>query len=103
MTIQFNCPSCDAVIAFDDKHRGKRARCTTGGQRFTIPLTDGGKAARVKPPKEEGEVVPGFYRAALVDSRKLFTTPENGTGLAFIATYSSLTRGSDDESASSYH
>ncbi len=86
MTIQFNCPNCDAVIAFDDKHRGKRARCTTCGQRFTIPLKDGDKPKKVRPPKETGEVVPGFYRAVFVDSWKLFTTPENVTGLVFIAT-----------------
>ncbi|MHC4120933.1 MAG: zinc ribbon domain-containing protein [Planctomycetota bacterium] len=86
MTIQFNCPSCDALIAFDSKHRGKRARCTTCGQRFTIPLRDGDKPKKVRPPKETGEVVPGFYRAVFVDSWKLFTTPENVTGLVFIAT-----------------
>ena len=86
MTIQFNCPSCNAVIAFDSKHRGKRAHCINCGQRFTIPLTDGEKPKKIKSPKEEGEALPGFYRAALVDSRKLFTTPENVTGLVFIAT-----------------
>jgi hypothetical protein len=86
MTIQFNCPNCDAVIAFDDKHRGKRARCTTCGQRFIIPLTDGAKPTKVRPPKEKGEAVPGFYRAVFVDSYKLFTALENVTGLVFITT-----------------
>jgi len=85
MTIQFDCPNCNAVIAFDDKHGGKRAHCTTCGQRFVIPLGGGTKAKKVKAPKEEGEAVPGFYRAVFVDSWKLFTTPENLTGLVFIA------------------
>ncbi|MEA3224401.1 MAG: hypothetical protein U9Q07_00505, partial [Planctomycetota bacterium] len=86
MTIQFNCPNCNAVIAFDDKHRGKRARCTTCGERFTIPFRNSEKPKKVKPPKEKGEATPGFYRAVFVDSWKLFTTPENVTGFAFIAT-----------------
>jgi hypothetical protein len=86
MTIQFNCPNCSAVIGFDDKHCGKRARCTTCGQRFIIPSKDNAKPKKVRPPKEKGEPLPGFYRAVFVDSRKLFTTPENVTGLVFIAT-----------------
>ena len=86
MTIQFNCPNCNALIAFDSKHRGKRARCISCGQRFIIPLTDGGKPRKIKGPKEEGEAVPGFYRAVFVDSYKLFTAPESVTGLVLIAT-----------------
>jgi hypothetical protein len=86
MTIQFNCPNCSAVIGFADKHCGKRARCTTCGQRFIIPSKDDEKPKKVKPPKERGEPLPGFYRAVFVDSRRLFTTPENVTGLVFIAT-----------------
>jgi len=86
MTIQFNCPNCNSVIAFDDKHRGKQAHCITCGQRFTIPLKDGEKPKKVKSPKEVPEALPGYYRAALVDSWKLFTTPENVTGLVFVAT-----------------
>lgn len=85
MTIQFNCPNCNALIAFDDKHGGKRAHCTTCGQRFVIPLRDGEKIKKVKTPKEKGEATPGFYRAVFVDSWKLFTTPENVTALVFIA------------------
>ena len=86
MTIQFNCPNCDALIAFDGKHRGKRARCITCGQRFIIPLTDAEVPTKVKPPKEEGETLPGFYRAVFVDSYKLFAAPESVTPLVLIAT-----------------
>ena len=86
MTIQFNCPNCDALIAFDGKHRGKRARCITCGQRFIIPLTDAEVPTKVKPPKEEGETLPGFYRAVFFDSYKLFSAPESVTGLVLIAT-----------------
>jgi hypothetical protein len=86
MTIQFNCPNCDAVIAFDIKHRGKQAHCITCGQSFIIPLMEGDKVKKVQPPKEEAEPLPGFYKAALVESWKMFTTQENVTPFAFIIT-----------------
>jgi hypothetical protein len=86
MTIQFNCPSCNALIAFADKHRGKRARCTTCGQRFIIPLQSDQKAKKIKSPREKAEPLPGFYRAVFVESSKLFTTAKNVTGLVFIIT-----------------
>lgn len=84
MTIQFNCPKCNAVIAFGDKHIGKRARCTTCGQRFIIPSESDAIARKYEEPEEKGDPVPGFYGAALVDSWKLFARPQNVTGLAFV-------------------
>jgi ribosomal protein S27E len=86
MTIRFNCPSCNELIAFADKHRGKRAHCTTCGQQFIIPSGNKEKPKKIKAPKEKAEPLPGFYRAVFVDSRQLFTNPENVTGLVFIAT-----------------
>jgi hypothetical protein len=88
MTIQFNCPYCDAVIGFDQKYSGKRAQCTSCGQRFIIPSKSFEKAKKVKLPKEEGVVpIPGFYRAVFVDSWKLFklSSSENVAGLLFIS------------------
>jgi len=84
MTIQFNCPNCDALIGFEDKHRGKRARCTTCGQRFIIPSKDNETPEKIKPPEEEAEPEPGFYRAVFVESWKLFTRPASATGLVFV-------------------
>ena len=88
MTIQFNCPNCHELIAFADKHGGKRAHCATCGQRFIIPSGSNNKAPKkIKPPKEEKEQavpLPGFYRAVFVESWKLFTNPKNATGFAFI-------------------
>ena len=84
MTIQFYCPSCDALIAFDSKHAGKRARCTTCGQIFIIPSKDNEKAQKVKLQIEKGEPLPGFYRAVFVDSWKIFTSRANATGLVFV-------------------
>ena len=84
MTIQFYCPNCDALIAFDSKHCGKRARCTTCGQVFIIPSKDNEKAQKVKLEIEKGNPVPGFYRAVLVDSWKLFINPQNITPLVFV-------------------
>ena len=84
MTIQFNCPNCDAVIGFDNKHRGKRAQCTTCGQRFIIPSKDLEMAKKIEPPKENFDPEPGFYRAIFLDSLKLFIRPQNLTGLVFV-------------------
>lgn len=85
MTIRFNCPSCNELIAFADEHRGKQAHCMTCGQRFIIPSEDKGKTKKIKSPKERAMPLPGFYRAVFVDSRRLFTDPKNITGLVFIA------------------
>lgn len=86
MTIEFNCPNCKAVIAFADKHGGKRAHCTSCQQRFVIPFKSHEKAKKVKPPKdiEKAEPIPGFYRAVFIESWKLFTNSSNATDLAFI-------------------
>lgn len=84
MTIQFYCPNCDAVIAFEDKHVGKRAKCTNCGQRLIIPGKSGEPAKKFEEPEEKGEPIAGFYRAALVDSWKLFARAQNATGLVFV-------------------
>jgi len=84
MTIQFNCPNCNAIIAFADKHCGKRARCTTCGQLFIIPSKSNETPEKVEPPKVKGQVIPGFYRAVFVDNWKLFFDSENVTSLVFV-------------------
>ena len=86
MTIQFYCPNCDALIAFDSKHCGKRARCLTCGQIFIIPSKDNEKPKKVKLKPERTEPLPGFYRAVFLDSWKIFFDRENVTALAFVAT-----------------
>jgi len=85
MTIRFNCPSCNELIAFADKHSGKRAHCANCGQKFIIPSPGEKKLTKIKAPKEIVEPLPGFYRAVFVDSWRLFTKEENITGLVFIA------------------
>ena len=85
MTIRFNCPSCNELIAFADEHCGKRAHCTTCGQQFIIPSEDKGKTKKIKSPKEKAVPLPGFYRAVFAESLQLFTNQENITGLVFIA------------------
>lgn len=85
MTIKFHCPNCDAVIGFADQHRGKRAHCATCGQHFIIPSESDATPEKVKPPEEKGDPIPGFYRAALIESWKLFLRAANATGLVFVA------------------
>jgi hypothetical protein len=84
MTIKFYCPNCDAIIAFDSKHCGKRARCLTCGQLFIIPSKDDEVPQKVKQEIEKGEPEPGFYRAVFIESWKLFADRENITSLAFV-------------------
>jgi len=84
MTIQFNCPNCNAVIAFADEHIGKRAKCTTCGQRLIIPKKSGETAKEFKEPKEKGKPIPGFCHAVLVDGWRLFARAQNATGLVFV-------------------
>lgn len=84
MTIRFNCPSCNELIAFADKHRGKRAHCTSCDQQFIIPSEDKETPKKIEPPAEKAEPLPGFYRAVFLDSLKLFVRPQNATGLVFV-------------------
>jgi len=85
MTIKFNCPKCDALIAFDSKHAGKRARCQTCGQILIIPSKDDKKPKKIKTEFDTGEPLPGFYRAVFIESWKIFTTRNNATPLVFVA------------------
>src|SRR4030042_1753103 len=85
MSIRFNCPNCDALIGFADKHIGKRARCSTCGQSFIIPSKDKEAPQKVARPKETSEPLPGFYREALINGWGLFTKARNATGLIFVA------------------
>ena len=84
MTIRFNCPNCDELIAFADEHRGKRARCTSCVERFIIPSQHKEVPKKVAPSKEDFEPLPGFYRAAFIDGLKLFVKPQNAVGLVFV-------------------
>jgi len=84
MTIQFNCPSCNSLIAFESKHSGKRARCLTCGQILIIPSKDYEEPQKIEPVVEKGEPVAGFYRAVFLDSWKIFIHPENATSLVFV-------------------
>jgi hypothetical protein len=85
MTIEFNCPRCGALIAFDSKHSGKQAKCLTCGQKLLIPEASFQKPKKVSAePEPKGEPVPGFYRAAFLDGWKLFFRPQNVTPLAFV-------------------
>jgi hypothetical protein len=84
MTIRFNCPNCDSLIAFADKHCGKRARCLKCGQLFIIPFKDDEKPQKVKPKIEKGEPLAGFYRAVFIDSWKLFVDSANVASLVFV-------------------
>jgi len=84
MTIQFNCPNCNSLIAFDSRHSGKHAQCHTCGQKFIIPFESNVKPKKIKPQLIKSDPIPGFYRAVLLDNFKLFFDRQNITPLAFV-------------------
>jgi hypothetical protein len=85
MTIEFNCPHCGALIAFDSKHAGKRAKCLTCGKKCVIPAQSFQKAEKVAPePQVKEDPLPGFYRAVFVDNWKVFVRRASVTPLAFV-------------------
>jgi hypothetical protein len=85
MTITFHCPHCGGLCAFDDRHAGRRARCTNCQQPFIIPSKDGQKAKKVKVKERVDGAISGFYRAVFVDSWKAFAGQTGVTGLVFVA------------------
>jgi hypothetical protein len=85
MTIEFNCPNCGALIAFDSKHAGQRAKCLTCGQKFLIPAASFEKPEKIAPdPQPKEDPIPGFYRAVFLDNWRIFVRPESVTPLAFV-------------------
>jgi len=85
MTIEFNCPNCGSLIAFDAKYAGKRAKCLTCGQKLIIPAASFTKPEKVKPPTEpKGVPAPGFYRAVFIDTWKVIFHPKSVTPLGFV-------------------
>jgi hypothetical protein len=84
MTIHFYCPKCGSLIAFTDKHAGQIAKCLTCGQRQIIPEKSE-QAPQIIEPKAEPELpLPGFYRAVLIESWKIFFDKDNLVALVFI-------------------
>lgn len=87
MTIKFYCPNCNAIIAFDSKHIGKRARCLKCGQLLIIPQRSDETPKKIKAlPEPKGDPVPGFYYAVFIDSWKIFFDPRNATSILFVIT-----------------
>jgi DNA-directed RNA polymerase subunit RPC12/RpoP len=85
VTIEFNCPKCGALIAFDSKHAGKRAKCLTCGERFLIPAESFKKPEAAEPQAEaKKDPTPGFYRAVLLDNWKIFFHAQSVTPLTFV-------------------
>jgi hypothetical protein len=85
VTIEFNCPKCGALIAFDSKHAGKRAKCLTCDQKFLIPAASFQKAQKIAPePQPREDPVPGFYRAVFLGNWRVFFRAPSVTPLAFV-------------------
>jgi hypothetical protein len=86
MSVRFNCPKCGELIAFPDKHAGRRAKCLSCGQLFIIPSKDEQLAQVIEPPsRQQDRPLPGFYRAVFVENWKLFVDPHSATTLVFVS------------------
>ena len=84
-SIQFYCPNCKSLIAFESKYSGKNAHCTNCSQHFIIPKKDFEEPEIIKAPREKEYPIPGFYKALFVDSWKIFINWENIIPLVFVA------------------
>jgi len=83
--IQFYCPNCSAIISFDSQHSGRQAKCATCDQGFIVPAESFVKPKAVTgEPEDRGDLVPGFYRAVLIDSWRVFLSPRNLVSMVFI-------------------
>ena len=86
MTVQFFCPNpnCYAILDFDSNCIGQRAKCEKCGQSFIIPEKNLETPQKVNTPKPLSFPEPGFYKAAIADSWKVFIQKENATMLVFV-------------------
>ena len=85
MTIKFFCPKCGELIAFEDKHAGKRATCMSCHQRFIIPDQSNQVPELIIPEKvEDDDPLEGYYKALFIQTWRLFTDSENTTTIVFI-------------------
>lgn len=86
MSIEFECPKCGARIAYEDEKAGKQDNCLSCGQALIIPSESHQIPELVEPQPEITQIEPvvGFYKAAFVDTWKLFFRYENTTSLVFV-------------------
>jgi len=84
MSIRFNCPRCENLIAFEDKYAGKKALCVNCGQKFIIPSGNYTEPEIIEPEVEPVLPEPGFYRALFLDSWRLFFDTRNVKTFIFI-------------------
>lgn len=85
-TITFRCPWCKNTCAFKDINAGKSARCTGCQNYFIIPDSDDSKVKKIKlePLESDGDVISGFYQAALKKSWAIIFSKASAAGLVFV-------------------
>ncbi|MHC4753787.1 MAG: hypothetical protein ACYTBP_01460 [Planctomycetota bacterium] len=83
-SIQFFCPNCNNLIAFESKYAGQKAHCQDCDQAFIIPSNDYEKPRKIKPAFEKADPVPGFYREVFINNWKLLSDSNNVTTIVFV-------------------
>lgn len=82
-TVDFGCPECGQVCAFDDRHVGRRARCTKCNALFLIPAA-GQPAHAIKQAVLDDGPFSGFWRALCLDTPRAFLHPHSLAGILLM-------------------
>lgn len=89
-TVEFTCPRCGQICAFQDRFVGRRARCTKCSAYFLIPPA-GQPAVALKPVLFEDGPYSGFWTALLKNTPAAMLNPYSITA-AVIMIFLSLLR-----------
>lgn len=84
MSIAVTCPNCNELLAFEKQQAGRPGRCTRCRATLIVPKDDFGPTKLISE-LEHQDPLPGYYRAALIDSWKVFAHYENLVGMVFVA------------------
>jgi hypothetical protein len=82
-TLEFECPQCGQICAFDDRHVGRRARCTKCNALFLIPAA-GQPAHTLKQAILDDGPFSGFWTALLRDTPKALLHPHSLAGILLM-------------------
>jgi hypothetical protein len=88
-TIEFTCPECGQICAFQDRFVGRRARCTKCSTYFLIPPA-GQPARTLKPALSVEGPFSGFWPALLKGTPKALLHPNSLSAIAIMVIMSIL-------------
>lgn len=88
-TVEFECPKCGQICAFQDRFVGRRARCTKCSSYFFIPAA--GQSARLlKPVLTADGPWSGFWTAFFAQTPKALLDPDSVVAIIILILFSLL-------------